>query len=170
MSLVVYLFERWVFFWSFWVAQLESYLLFFLRMSSSEGTDRWWPRIKSTFRAKWIKPAWRKKTLTWISSKKSNKFIFQPLWNAHFRARAAVKDHISLIQGTFLTGKYREGLRSSYRNFADCDKIFTRLENRTNRLQRNLKASEKQEKIICSGLSAVPTIQVLDFLTVTNLQ
>ncbi|CAG5111743.1 Oidioi.mRNA.OKI2018_I69.chr2.g6018.t1.cds [Oikopleura dioica] len=75
------------------------------------------------------------------------------------KARAAVKDHISLIQGTFLTGKYREGLRSSYRNFADCDKIFTRLENRTNRLQRNLKASEKQEKIICSGLSAVPTIQ-----------
>ena len=138
----------------------------FLRMSSSEGTDRWWPRIKSTFRAKWIKPPRRKKTHISILSTKSEKLTHFLLRNKNFRARAAVKDHISLIQGTFLTGKYRDGLRSSYRNFADCDKVFTRLENRTNRLQRNLKASEKQEKIICSGLSAVPTIQVLDFLTV----
>jgi len=59
-----------------------------------------------------------------------------------------------------LTGKYRDTLRGSYRVFAACDKVFTRLENRLNRIQRNLKAAEKQEKIICAGLSTVPTIQV----------
>jgi len=75
------------------------------------------------------------------------------------KARAATKDHISLIQAIFLTGKYRDTLRGSYRIFADSEKVFNRLENRLTRIQRNLKAAEKQEKLICGGLSAVPTIQ-----------
>lgn len=75
------------------------------------------------------------------------------------RAISLSKDSIALLQETLSSSKYREILRHSQKSFVDSDKVFARSENRTEKIQKLLRAVEKQEERICTSLSSVPTIQ-----------
>lgn len=75
------------------------------------------------------------------------------------RAVALTREFSQLIQDTLSSSKYRETLRQSQKQFVECDKLFIKSEERTNKINKILRAIEKQEDRICTSLSIVPTIQ-----------
>lgn len=86
------------------------------------------------------------------------------------RAIALSKEYASVLQDTLSSSKYRDVLRQSQKQFLDCDKIFMKTEERTNKINKVLRAIEKQEERICTSLSTVPTIQARVGNTVRSLE
>ena len=75
------------------------------------------------------------------------------------RAIALSKEYASVLNETLSSSKYRDILRHSQKQFLECDKVFLKTEERTNKINKILRTIEKQEERICTALSTVPTIQ-----------
>jgi len=69
------------------------------------------------------------------------------------------KEFASLIREAVSSSKSSEILRTSHKQFAQCDKLFISTEARITKIGKNLKIIEKSDQRIISSLDTIPTIQ-----------